>query len=81
MGRMYKWVMFLILLVIVVSGGMAVLTIWSGGKGLAVPPLKEMSVVEAVDEAQRLGLKLKIEQIESTLPGGTVLSQWPEAFL
>src|SRR5690606_22437752 len=39
---------------------------------------KEMSVVEAVDEAQRLGLKLKIEQIESTLPGGTVLSQWPE---
>ncbi|ADE56530.1 MULTISPECIES: PASTA domain-containing protein [Aminobacterium] len=78
MGRMYKWVMFLILLVIVVSGGMAVLTIWSGGKGLAVPPLKEMSVVEAVDEAQRLGLKLKIEQIESTLPGGTVLSQWPE---
>jgi serine/threonine-protein kinase len=75
---MYKWVMFLILLVIVVSGGMAVLTIWSGGKGLAVPPLKEMSVVEAVDEAQRLGLKLKIEQIESTLPGGTVLSQWPE---
>ena len=78
MGRMYKWGMFLILLVIVVSGGMAVLTIWSGGKGLAVPPLKEMSVVEAVDEAQRLGLKLKIEQIESTLPGGTVLSQWPE---
>ncbi|MDG3548618.1 PASTA domain-containing protein, partial [Methanobacterium formicicum] len=47
-------------------------------KGLAVPPLKEMSVVEAVDEAHRLGLKVKIEQIESNLPSGTVLTQWPD---
>lgn len=78
MSKMYKWVMVLILLIIVVSGGMAVLTIWKGGKGIAVPPLKEMSLVEAVDEANRIGFKVKVEQIESNLPGGTVLAQWPD---
>lgn len=78
MNKMYKWIMLLILLIIVISGGIAVFTIWTGGKGLAVPPLKEMSVVEAVDEAHRLGLKVKIEQIESNLPSGTVLTQWPD---
>lgn len=79
MGRIFRWAVVLVILVILISGGVAFYTVFFGGKDLVIPPLREMSVLDAVDEAERIGLEVKIEQVESSIPAGTVLAQWPEA--
>ena len=78
MSRIFRWAVVLVLLVILISGSVAFYTVFFGGKDLVIPPLREMSVLDAVDEAERVGLEVKIEQIESSIPAGTVLAQWPE---
>jgi len=79
MKNLFKWSMILVLLVIVASGGMIIHTIFWGGRSAAIPPLKGVTVLQAVEEIERMELEARIEQVESTLPEGTVLSQWPEA--
>ncbi len=79
MGRIFRWAVVLVILVILISGSVAFYTVFFGGKDLVIPPLREMSVLDAVDEAERIGLEVKIEQVESSIPAGTVLAQWPEA--
>jgi serine/threonine-protein kinase len=37
-----------------------------------------MSLIDAISDAEQMGLKVRIEQIESKLPTGRVLAQWPE---
>ncbi|GAB1428832.1 PASTA domain-containing protein [Aminivibrio sp.] len=78
MGKIFRWAVVLVLLVILISGSVAFYTVFFGGKDLVIPPLREMSVLDAVDEAERLGLAVKIEQVDSSIPSGTVLAQWPE---
>ncbi len=78
MRRILRWGIVLVLLVILISGSMAFYTVFFGGKDLIIPPLREMSVLDAVDEAERVGLEVKIEQVDSSIPSGTVLAQWPE---
>ncbi|HRX25246.1 MAG TPA: PASTA domain-containing protein [Aminivibrio sp.] len=79
MGRIFRWAVVLVILVILISGSVAFYTVFFGGKDLVIPPLREMSVLDAVDEAERIGLEVKIEQVDSSIPAGTVLAQWPEA--
>ena len=58
--KMMRWAMAAVLLVIVVSAGIAVYTVFFGSKDLAVPRLREMSVMDAMEEVKReLGLKKK----------------------
>ncbi|NLK18497.1 MAG: PASTA domain-containing protein, partial [Synergistaceae bacterium] len=78
MGKIFRWAVVLVILVILTSGSVAFYTIFFGGKDLVIPPLREMSVLDAVDEAERIGLEVKIEQVDSSIPAGTVLAQWPE---
>ncbi len=76
--KMIRWAMVFVVLVIVASAGVAVYTVFFGGKDLAVPRLREMSVLDAMEEVKRLGLQAKIDQVDSTLSPGMVLAQWPE---
>lgn len=78
-SRIFRWIVVLVILVILTSGAVAFYTVFFGGKDLVIPPLREMSVLDAVDDAERIGLEVKIEQVDSSLPAGTVLAQWPEA--
>jgi len=47
----------------------------------SIPLLKGSgsSVIEAVQTLERMGIKARIEEEDSTLPRGTVIGQWPEA--
>ncbi|MDI9370419.1 MAG: PASTA domain-containing protein [Synergistaceae bacterium] len=78
MGRILRWAIVLALLVILISGSMAFYTVFFGGKDLVIPPLREMSVLDAVESAERMGLEVRIEQIDSSVSAGMVLAQWPD---
>ena len=77
-GKILRWAIVLALLVILISGSVAFYTVFFGGKDLVIPPLREMSVLAAVESAERMGLEVRIEQIDSSVPVGTVLAQWPD---
>lgn len=77
-GKILRWAIVLALLVILISGSVAFYTVFFGGKDLVIPPLREMSVLDAVESAERMGLEVRIEQIDSSVPVGTVLAQWPD---
>ena len=77
-GKLLRWAVVLALLVILISGSVAFYTVFFGGKDLVVPPLREMSVLDAVESAERMGFEVKIEQVDSSVPAGTVLAQWPD---
>ena len=79
MRNLFRLSMFIVLLVIVGSGIMAVYTVFLGGRSVAVPSMEGLSVIDAVDKTQSLGLLVRVDQIESLQPAGTILSQWPAA--
>lgn len=69
-----------VVLVIFASGAIAFYTIFfNSGDEVTMPPLREMSITDAQAEAERLGLSVRVEQTPSSLPGGRVLGQSPEA--
>ena len=79
MGRLFRWVLLIAVLIIFASGGIAFYTVFISSSGdVTVPPLREMSITDAVAEIERLGLTVKIEQVNSSLPEGRVLAQNPE---
>ncbi|MCR5347002.1 MAG: PASTA domain-containing protein [Fretibacterium sp.] len=79
MGKMIRWTLLIVVLIIFGSGAVAFYTVFFRPSGEAVvPPLRERSVVEAVEEAERLGFAVQIEQVASSLPEGRVLAQSPE---
>lgn len=78
MKKVFRWSMILVLLIVVGAGATVIHTIFWGGNDDAVPPMRGTSVLDAVALMERMGLEARIEQVESTLPSGTVLSQWPE---
>ncbi len=78
MKKIFRWSMILVLLVIVGAGATVIHTIFWGGGNEAVPPMRGISVLDAVSQIERMGLEVRVEQVDSTFPSGTVLSQWPE---
>ncbi len=79
MGRVIRWTLLFVVLVIFSSGAVAFYTVFfRSSDTIVVPPLRERSVVDAVAEAERLGFAVKIEQTVSSLPSGRVLAQSPE---
>ena len=79
MGKAIRWTLLFVVLVIFSSGAVAFYTVFfRPADRIVVPPLRERSVTEAVDEAERLGFAVKIEQTVSSLPAGRVLAQSPE---
>lgn len=79
MGRIVNLSLIIILLVLVGSGLASFYAIFIGGKNVEVPSLEGRSVTEALDEIQRLGLLSRVDEVDSSLPKGAVISQWPEA--
>ncbi|MDR1049256.1 MAG: PASTA domain-containing protein [Synergistaceae bacterium] len=80
MDKMLRWTVLFVVLVIFASGTVAVYTVFfkSAPDDILVPSFRDKPVTEAAEEAKRLGLSVKIEQVISSLPRGTVLTQNPE---
>lgn len=78
MKKMFRWSMILVLLVVIGAGVTVIHTIFWGGTDEAVPPMRGSSVIDAVAQIEKMGLEVRVEQVRSTFPAGTVLSQWPE---
>ncbi|MDR2137017.1 MAG: PASTA domain-containing protein [Synergistaceae bacterium] len=83
MHKVFRWTLLFVVLMIFTSGAVAVYTVFfsSPEENVATPLLREMSVIEAVPEAERLGFVVQVEQVVSSLPEGRVLAQSPEAGL
>ena len=80
MGKIFRWTLLFVVLVIFTSGAVAVYTVFfSAEDDIVMPALRGMSVLEAEAEAKRLGLFVKVEQIASSLPEGQVLAQSPDS--
>ena len=77
MGKVIRWTLLVVVLIIFGSGGVAFYTVFFRPE--QVPILKDRSIVEAVAEAERLGLVVQIEHVASTLSEGRVLAQYPES--
>jgi serine/threonine-protein kinase len=78
MKKMFRWSMILVLLVVIGAGVTVIHTIFWGGTDEAVPPMRGSSVIDAVAQIEKMGLEVRVEQVLSTFPAGTVLSQWPD---
>ncbi len=78
MKKMFRVTLLITLLVIVGSGVFAFYSIFFGFRDVAVPGLEGMNVVDAVSVTEKMGLLVRIDEVESLLPSGTVVSQWPE---
>lgn len=79
MRNLFRVVMLVVLLVVIGSGAFAVYTVFLGGRELDVPAIEGMSLIDAVDVTQKMGLLVRVDKVDSVQPSGTVLSQWPEA--
>ncbi len=78
MKKMFRITLLITLLVIVGSGVFAFYSIFFGFRDVAVPGLEGMNVVDAVSVTEKMGLLVRVDEVESLLPSGTVVSQWPE---
>ncbi len=70
----------MVALIIFASGAIVVYTVFMQPENITkVPVFTERSIVDAVAEAEDLGLVVQVEQVASTLTEGRVLAQSPEA--
>lgn len=73
-------ILAMIALIIFASGAIVVYTVFMQPENMTkVPVFTERSIVDAVAEAENLGLVVQVEQVASTLTEGRVLAQSPEA--
>ncbi|MDR2527766.1 MAG: PASTA domain-containing protein [Synergistaceae bacterium] len=80
MGKVFRWTVLFVVLVILGSGGVALYTVFfSPTNDAAMPLLRDRSVIDAVKDAERLGFSVKVVKVVSSLPEGRVLGQEPEA--
>ena len=78
-GGIVLTTLFIVSAIIFASGAIAVYTVFmKPDKRSEVPMLTGRSSVDAVAEAERLGLVVQLEQVVSTLPEGRILAQSPE---
>ena len=67
MGKMIRWTLLFVVLIIFASGAVAFYTVFFRPAGeLVIPPLRERTVVDATAEAERLGLVVQIEEETET---------------
>lgn len=78
MSKYVRWSLVIALLVILASGVMAVRIVFFESRDIPVPSLTGLPVVEAVGQIERIGLLARVDEVESTLPEGSVISQWPD---
>lgn len=79
MGKIFRWTLLLVVLVIFTSGAVAFYTVFfSAGNDITMPLLRNMSLSEAEQEASRLGLTINTTSVESSLPQWQVVAQEPE---
>ena len=72
-----RWTMLLLVLVIAGSATAAFYFVFMGGRTISMPAVEGMMSAPAVEMVQKLGLLVRIDQVTSQLPSGTVVSQWP----
>jgi serine/threonine-protein kinase len=79
MGKIFRWTLLFVVLVIFASGVVAVYTVFfNTADDVVVPPLTQMSVLDAISEAKRMGFIVRTEEVASSLPRGQILAQSPE---
>ena len=79
-GGLIGFIFFMVIVTIFASGALAVYTIFMKPEARSkVPQLVGYTTVNAVAEAEKLGLVVQIEPVASTLPEGRVLAQSPQA--
>ena len=79
-GGIVLWTLFIVTGIIFASGAIAVYTVFMKPETKStVPAFNNKLVVDAVAEAEKLGLVVQLEDVASTLPEGRVLAQAPEA--
>ena len=79
MGKIFRWTLLLVVLVIFASGSVAFYTVFvKTSDEVTMPELRNMSLLEAEREARRLGLSVKAEPVVSSLPQWQVVAQSPE---
>jgi serine/threonine-protein kinase len=80
MGKIFRWTLLLVVLVIFASGSVAFYTVFfSTSDEVTMPLLRNMSLLDAEREARRIGLTVKAETVVSSLPQWQVVAQSPEA--
>ncbi len=78
MNRGFRMLLAGVLLCFVLGASWAGYKVFFSHPSRSIPLLKGSSVVEAVQVLERMGMKARIDEEESTLPRGTVIGQWPE---
>lgn len=78
MERFLKGIIAVALLVVLGSLGFMGYKIMAGDSGAPLMPLTHRSVVDAMAELEKMGLKARIETERSSFPEGTVISQSPQ---
>lgn len=78
MSRTMRMLLTLTLTCIIGSAAFISYKVFFSNPSRSIPLLKGGSVVEAVETLERMGIKARIEEEDSTLPRGTVIGQWPE---
>lgn len=78
MNRTYRFFLALVLTCIIGSAMFISYKVFFSSPARSLPVLRGSSVVEAVQQLERMGIKVRIEEQESSLPKGTVLAQSPQ---
>lgn len=78
MNRTFRITLALVLLCIMGSALYVSYKVFFSNPTRSIPLLKGTAVVEAVKTLERMGIKTRIDEEESSLPRGTVIGQWPE---
>ncbi len=79
MRKVVRLSLVIVLLAILGSAGMVFYTVFVGGESVTVPPMVGTSVLDAVSQAERMGLRVRVDQEDSLEARGTVIAQWPQA--
>ena len=78
-GGIILTTLFIVSAVIFASGAVAVYTVFMKPEGKSeVPNFRDKPIVDAVTEAENLGLIVQLEPVASTMPEGRVLAQTPD---
>ena len=78
-GGIVLTTIFFVAAIIFASGAIAVYTVFMKPEGKSqVPNFRDSSIVDAVAEAEKLGLVVQLEPVASTIAEGRVLAQTPE---
>ena len=75
MNRLFRWGIFVALLVLAGSSFIAIRMVFGDNRGATVPSLIGTSAVDATNMLQSAGLLARIDQMDSSYPAGTVIAQ------